>query len=375
MSLQIEKKWLGEEAVDGSKIKILDGQALVAEGQSGDVDLIKLNGSGDAVVPQGVIASEAHVASEISAEAALRISGDAASVTSSNSYTDGKILLENGRAMQAEYSLQLNINAEESARVSADSALSSRLDSLESDPVTKSYVDSADSSLDGKITTEKNRIDAILSASTADKDSFAEIVALINSIDTSSDEAFASYVLSNNAAVAQLTSDLASEVSTLEAADSALDGRIDALEADPTTKTYVDAQVNLEGFARLDGDTNTLNSAKDYTDSKVLIENGRAMQAEFDLGSRIGTLENILSTLDLMFEVGVSGVTTSFIQLPYLSLEMVKVCVGRLNVFYGVDYTLSTVNGATRITWIGELASNGSSPIASGDKIFVTYKH
>jgi hypothetical protein len=65
----------------------------------------------------------------------------------------------------------------------------------------------ADTALDGKIDAEKARIDAILIASDADKDSFAEIVQLINSVDTENDAAFASYVLSNNAALAQETAD------------------------------------------------------------------------------------------------------------------------------------------------------------------------
>lgn len=70
----------------------------------------------------------------------------------------------------------------------------------------------ADTALDGKITVEKNRIDAILSAADADKDSFAEIVSLINSVDTENDSAFAGYVTSNNAA----HSALAARVSALE---------------------------------------------------------------------------------------------------------------------------------------------------------------
>lgn len=77
------------------------------------------------------------------------------------------------------------------------------------------------------VETEKQRIDAILSASSADKDSFAEIVSLINSIDTTNDSAFAGYVSSNDAAVA------------LKADKTYVDTQ-DALKAD---KTYVDTQL------------------------------------------------------------------------------------------------------------------------------------
>jgi hypothetical protein len=87
--------------------------------------------------------------------------------------------------------------------------------------------------LQSQINTEKGRIDAILSASEADKDSFAEIVQLINSVDTTNDQAFAGYVASNDAALAQ-------EVSDRQSGDSALSGRLDVLESDPVTKTYVD---------------------------------------------------------------------------------------------------------------------------------------
>lgn len=47
------------------------------------------------------------------------------------------------------------------------------------------------------IATEKARVDAILSSSVADTDSFAEIVSLINSVDTDNDTAFAGYVTSS----------------------------------------------------------------------------------------------------------------------------------------------------------------------------------
>ena len=49
------------------------------------------------------------------------------------------------------------------------------------------------SSLNSRISTEKGRVDAILLAADADKDSFAEIVTLINSVDTTNDTTFASF--------------------------------------------------------------------------------------------------------------------------------------------------------------------------------------
>ena len=55
--------------------------------------------------------------------------------------------------------------------------------------------------IDGNVSTEKARIDAILLAADADKNTFVEIVSLINAVDLTSDNAFAAYVTSNNAAL------------------------------------------------------------------------------------------------------------------------------------------------------------------------------
>ena len=493
MSLQIEKKWIGEEAVDGEKVKILYGQSLKGLNVSGgEVEIIKINASGDAVVPQGVVASESFVNSEVASEAALRIAGDASTLSSAQSYTDAEVLEEKGlreaedllmfkkdgsRTMTGKMnmgsfkieglangsvsgdainkgqldsletdlegqisSLQTTVNgqisqldsdltAEETARMSADSALSGRLDSLEADEVSKSYVDAADQVLDGKISTEKGRIDAILLASSADANSFAEIVSLINSVDTTNDQAFAGYVTSNNAAVAALQSEvdatqtgaglgsngsysvntgvsyigsasslhdadkkldvklkevsdglaqelldrasaITSEASSRTSADNALDARLDILEADPTTKTYVDSQ-----------DAAKLVEAKAYTDAEVLEEKTRAEAAEGMLGMRVLFLEGKTLSEDLMFEVGVNSVGVNSVTLPHMAAGIYKVCVGRLNVFKNVDYTVGTemvMSGGfpspkTKLTWIGELASGGSSPISSGDKIFISY--
>ena len=118
-----------------------------------------------------------------------------------------------------------NLNAEIARATAAEGVIATDLATETSNRI------SADNTLDGKITTEKNRIDAILSAADADKDTFAEIVALINSVDTANDTAFASYVLSNDAAVA-------AEVSARQSADSALDARVTALETTIDGGTY-----------------------------------------------------------------------------------------------------------------------------------------
>lgn len=61
--------------------------------------------------------------------------------------------------------------------------------------VNKGQLDSVEQGLQSQITTEKDRVDAILSMADADKDSFVEIVTLINSIDTSNSDALAGHLV------------------------------------------------------------------------------------------------------------------------------------------------------------------------------------
>lgn len=229
MALQIKRKFILNDAIDSSKLLLQNGQALrVIQGSGGsaaEVELIKLDASGKVLLK----GEEAALKSQVTAEQA--------------------------RAESAEDLLRADLNSEISARQGADTVLN------------------------GKIESEKARIDAILLASEADKDSFAEIVQLINSVDTSNDSAFAGYVTSNNAA-------LAAEQSARQSADSALDVRLDTLEgsgAGSVAKAQADAQA--------------------FAEAKVNAEKIRAEGAEADLQQQItdivgGSGSSSLSTLE-----------------------------------------------------------------------------
>ena len=79
-------------------------------------------------------------------------------------------------------------NTYTSSNNNVNTTQNSRLGSLETES----------GSLNSKISIEKGRIDSILLLSDADKDSFSEIVELINSVDTENDNIFGSYVLGSN---------------------------------------------------------------------------------------------------------------------------------------------------------------------------------
>lgn len=143
------------------------------------------------------------------------------------------------------------IGEEEELRDAEVTALSSRLDIVEGEDgvegsvakaekdakefasaevlTEKNRAEAAESGLQSAINTEKGRVDAILLASDADKDSFAEIVQLINSVDTENDSAFASYVLSNNSALSQEVSDRQAAVSAEESRAQGEESRIEGL--------------------------------------------------------------------------------------------------------------------------------------------------
>ena len=222
-------------------------------------------------------AKKTFVNDAVAAEAALRESGDSTLTSSLNA--------EISRAQGAESDLAADISAEETARIAAVSAeQSARI--------------SGDSALDAKITTEKGRIDAILDASQADKDSFAEIVSLVNSIDVENDQAFAGYVLSNNAALAQEVSDRQSGDSTLQtnidgvASDlSALTSRVSAAEQD-----IVDLGTDLaaETSARQSAISSeaTTRAANDATlQSNIDAESSARSTADTSLSNRLDALE------------------------------------------------------------------------------------
>ena len=239
-----------------------------------------LIGTAEGVIAIGgehVFAKKTYVDSAVSTEQSAR---EAADTTLTNSLN-----AEISRAQTAESDLADDISAEETARIAAiSSEVTSRV--------------AGDNALDAKITTEKNRVDAILDAADADKDTFAEIVTLINSIDTTNDTAFAGYVLSNDAALAQ-------EVSDRQAGDSALGVRIDGVESAATALearvTTAEADIAAEEAARSTADTSlqsnidaeaaTRSSADTTLQSNIDAEASARSTADTSLSNRIDAIE------------------------------------------------------------------------------------
>ena len=217
------------------------------------------------------------------------------------------ILTEQNRAEGAEETLTFNLDAEVTRAISAEGAISSNL----TDEVNRAT--SVEGVLSGEIVTEKNRIDAILLASDADKDSFAEIVSLINGVDTTNDNAFASYALATDASIDSLEVAISGDFTSIDARaldlENALSAEISATNDDVTNlaiditnaqnnaENYAYGIVSTEEVARIAGDnllqgnidalSTTVSDNYNTLDSAIFMEQGRAESVEANLNNFI----------------------------------------------------------------------------------------
>ena len=277
-----------QDAVDAEEARALAAEdvldtAISAEQTRAIAEEARIEGKVDQEVIDRVAAVSAEQSRAEGEEAAIRsefAAADTALHTTISAEIDADVLVEKQRAEAAETVLQSNIDAEALLRSTADSGLQSAIDA------------------------EKARIDAILSASTADSDSFAEIVNLINSVDTENDNAFSAYVLSNDAALAAEVSDRETLEGEFDAyvisnnaalAQEVLD-RIADVEAEETRALAQEAAIRGE-FAAADTSLHTTISAE--IDADVLVEKTRAEAAEGVLQGNIDSEESARIAEDL----------------------------------------------------------------------------
>ncbi|NBX18228.1 MAG: hypothetical protein EBR09_12770 [Proteobacteria bacterium] len=258
MALQIKGKFIQSEAIDGSKLKLKQGEALRATDENGlDIELLKIGPNGE-ILANGdelalkadltaeaarAAAAEAALSAGISAEASDRSAADtalqanidaeaaarAAAVTAEAAARAAAVAAEQSRAQAAEAALQAEIDAEElaraaavsaeqAAREAADAALSGRLDAVEGageGSVAKAKQDAKDYA-DQKIAELVNSAPAVL-------DTLKELSDAIGG-----DQNFAATVAGQVGAVA---ADLDAEEARALAAEAALSAAISAEEA------------------------------------------------------------------------------------------------------------------------------------------------
>jgi hypothetical protein len=281
---QIRKGFIASNAIDGTKLKLLNNDAIRAANADGtDAELMKLDASNVLQflkLPQ--VSSDPSVANDLARK----------------SYVDNKVDTAKGDVDAA-------LASETAAREAADSGLQSAIDTEVSGrqaavSAEASARQTADAGLQSAIDTEKGRIDAILTAATADADSFAEIVNLINSVDTENDSAFASYVLSNDAALASETSSRQSADSTLQSnIDSEASARAAAVSAEQSARESADStlqsNIDSEAAARQSADSDLQDGLdQEVADRQAAVsaEQSARETADQDLQDQIDALDS-----------------------------------------------------------------------------------
>jgi hypothetical protein len=106
-------------------------------------------------------------------------------------------------------------------------------------------------------------------------------------------------------------------------------------------------------------------------------EIARAGSAESALSSRVTVLENKVDGPawdDEIFELDANGVVS--IDLKVVAKEKsIRVVQGRMAFSRTIDFTVSVVDGKSRITWISSVAQGGSEALSVGDSIVVSYAY
>ncbi len=309
MAKQLQKKFIGDNQVDGSKILLENNQSIKIKDSTGtEVDLVKLGASNEVLVK----GQEVAIKSELTQEIADRISGDSSTLSSANSYADAQDVIYLGQAqdytdteisglqsfLQGEISsgdaatlvsanayTDQEVLAEETARIAADASLQSQIDAITgggsgSLAAVQSELDSTQAGaglgVDGSYTAPvgSNYLGSATSLKNADTllDSQIKIVAdglanVISNVDpgaldslTEIVTAFQAADSSLNGAITSLSTSLAADIDAEEsariAADSALQGEIDAEElARAAADTTLQNNINSEASARAAADT------------------------------------------------------------------------------------------------------------------------
>jgi hypothetical protein len=222
----------------------------------------------------------------------LALSAEIAATNGDVTSIEGKFSTEKSRVESVEALLSAEIIAEHNEHLSTEAVL------------------------DGKISTEKGRIDAILLASDADKDSFAEIVSLINQVDTTNDTAFASYALATDASIDSLEVALTAEISATNADVTSIDTRLGAVSGnlvDSVDSLELALSAEIADMATyVDGEVSVLEAA---ISAEISATNSDFERVEANLSTEIADMttyvDGEVTSLETLFNGEVDSLETS----------------------------------------------------------------
>jgi hypothetical protein len=466
MAKQLQKKFIGNDQVDSTKIKLLQDQAIRGtDSQGNEQDLIKLDGS-DKVLIKG---EEAALKSQIDAEQSARESADSAldarldiiegadtvvgsiakAEKDAKAYTDQKVadlvdsapeLLNTLNELAAAIgddpnfvttvvnsvaTVQTNLNTEIANRIADVDAEQSRAEGVEASlqsQITQevsdrqnaitAVEDALDVEISDRLTAEaglQSQIDALSGSSGS---SLAALEAALTQevsdriADVNAEETRAMGVESSlQSQITQEISDrqfaVSSEESRAMGVESSLQSQItqeisdrqNAVSSEETRAMSVESSlqsqitqeisdrisdVNAEE-SRAMGVESSLQSqiTQEIADriSDVNAEETRAMAAESALDVRVDVLE-AKAFYKHKVTLTSTDVSNGYVDLPHLAtVNSIHGFVDRLAIHEGSseDYTVSTVGGVSRITFLNELVAPGKSSLSVGDEVYFKY--
>jgi hypothetical protein len=172
-------------------------------------------------------------------------------------------------------------------------------------------LNSVSGALATSITTEKGRVDAILSASTADADTFAEIVTLVNSVDLTNDNAFAAHYTASRGRLDSLEADSGSFSTRVTANETAITNLGDTYATDAELNASSSAlQTNIDAkssIVQLNASSSALQTSID-TKSSITQLNASSST----LQSNIGTVQTNLDSVSSSLAASITSLDTDF---------------------------------------------------------------
>lgn len=322
--LQIKKKFVKDDAVDGAKIRLLNDQALRAENSDGAVlELLKISSSNELELLQLPKAPSAPSKAE--------------HVTRKD-YVDQKVADEKARAESAEAQLTASLASEVAARTAAvNSEASAR--------------SAADSALQSSLAAETQSRQLAISA---------EVAARENADASLSAEISAEIVNRQAAVTAEASTRATEDARVLSESKAYADQKIsDLVGGSPQVLD------TLRELAQAIGDDSNFIATVTTNISSAKSEANAYTVSQVDsLGERF-VVEPFIANAEL--------VENGYLDLAHKAFsQSLVVTVDRLCMFEGIDYWVSVIGGKTRITLRSELQTSEEA-VTVGDRIIVRY--
>jgi hypothetical protein len=227
LAAEIAARIAGDAAVQ-SNLDSVSGSLKAA------IDAIQSGASGDTSALSSSLSSAlaAEIARATAAEGLIQSNLDSAS-GSLKGYIDSLDSAQTSANSSLSSSFATALAAEASRAATAEALVQSNLDSVSGSLATaiaaeKTRAEGAEAGLQSAINTEKGRIDAILSGSSVDLDTFKEVVDFVNSIDLTNDNALLAAVTNIGADISTLSGNLVSEIQRATAAEAGLQAQINS---------------------------------------------------------------------------------------------------------------------------------------------------